>query len=158
MTALAPSAAELKRRHDEASRQLSQINANPEPQKSASHYERIVEQDPDVDARICQSLGKIVYLIAPFSIDTVSPKIALRGTAPGLSWNADFPAEKPVNVFQRTFLLTVPVDRMNKTVEIKLVAYIQGKLQWQSGENVSIDLSKLHHFSVVKLKEASFKA
>lgn len=148
---------ELARRQNEALRLQSLNSTHSELQKSASQYETIVGQNPNVDARICKSLGKIVYLIASFSSDTASSKIALRGTAPGLTWDTDFEPGELVKLFQRTFLLTVPVNRMNDTIEIKLVAYIQGKLHWQPGENVSIDLSKLHHFSVVQLKEVSFK-
>jgi hypothetical protein len=127
-------------------------------QSLSRRYKLQIGQDPNAVAQTCNSLRKIIHLVAPVSIDTAGSKVALRGTAPGLTWDKDYAPEETKTLFQRTFVLTLPADHMNDTIEIKLVAYIKGKLCWQLGENVSIDLSKLHHLSVVQLNKVSFEA
>ena len=128
----------------------------PEPHKGVLSNACMVLNDPSLDTKFCNLIGKVVHIKATLSQNT-DYEITLRGEKGPLDWNTDISHDKSNSAPQeKTFLFHVPPDQMNETLLFKFVAIGNRVLLWQRGDNCVVDLSRYGHIVYIEIPGVTF--
>lgn len=131
-----------------------------EPHKSAFEYAFTILEDPGIDVQMQQSCGKIVLICIQLR-ERLRGQLTLRGDAPGLSWYTDLPSlfTDLSKFYNRNFLIHIPPHRMQGSIHFKAVnVFANGRIHWQRGNNISLDLNACGYLKVIKLTDVCFSS